>query len=205
MNDVSILIRSIGYSSYLSRTIDSILKTARGNYEIIVAPRQMSAASNSNNLMSLANNDTVILMDEDLEFIDHGWDIEMINTLNREDKWGVVAPQILDRNGRKIGPKHIEGQITVGGEMWGAILCFNKQDGVRYDENYIKTIFDDTDFLYQYLKSGRLLVSNGSVKVKHMRPCSRDSRPDWFKINMHYFNEKWRKKGTPPWGKPTYI
>ena len=209
---VSILIRCYEYTEYTENTVSSIIKTARSNYDIIIHPRKASAAVNSNMLIDLSRAKTVILMDDDLEFTQEGWDFDLIDSFFAGAEVGCVSPQLTDKDGTPIGPKPIRtnNSVSMGGEIWGACLLFQPNKHIRYDENYIKTTCDDTDFLYQWIKAGYHHMTDTRVKVKHMRELTAQStvsdKKSWFHKNYAYLISKWRTNGKfPDFGKITYF
>ena len=204
--EVSILVRCYEYNGYTKNAIDSIMRTATTDYNLMIAPRKLHAAQNSNLLIDKAPSEYIILMDDDLTFPEVGWDSKLIETLLKYDDVGCVASQLMDEAGSLIGPKPLPelNKVLVGAEAWGACLAF-RDVGIRYDENYIKTICDDTDFLYQWLDNDYKIATDTRALVKHMKPCSRASNPPWFKQNYEYFKKKWAPNGKfPSWGTREY-
>jgi len=201
---VSMLIRCYEYNKYTENTISSIIKTARSDYDIIIHPRKASAAVNSNMLLDYARADKVILMDDDLEFVEDGWDLNLLDTHELCGYVGCVAPQLTDQDGNNIGPKPMRepGSISIGGEVWGAILLFSPTPLIRYDENYIKTTCDDTDFLYQWLENGFIHMTDTTVHVKHTRELSAQkaggNKQAWYHQNYAYLTNKWMVDGKFP-------
>ncbi|MEW6365206.1 MAG: hypothetical protein AB1714_11300 [Acidobacteriota bacterium] len=191
MIDVSILVRCYEQTLFTERTLASIATTARTHYELICRPNPISAAANSNWLIKLASSNRIILLDDDLSFVRAGWDERLLDTLNRYPGVGCVSPRIMDPKGRLLGPYRYvrDGRVVTGFEVWGAALAFERAQ-MRYDETYVGTQCDDTDFLLQHLAAGYLLAIDGSVDVIHRRELS-GPRPPWYEHNQQHLIKKW--------------
>lgn len=192
--DICILIRCYEYTSYTQQTVDSILNTAVTDYNLIVMPNKASAAINSNMLLSMATSEYIILMDDDLTFPRKGWDRQLIETLIRyqaSHNVGCVAPRLITPCGKNVNDHALAlpGQVMTGVKMSGALLAF-RDVGIRYDETYLKTQYDDVCLLYQWMAAGYKVVVDGSVDVVHMKAIS-DTNSKTGRINRKYFIKKW--------------
>jgi len=200
--DVSILVRCFEHNEFTSLTLATIRETATTRYELICQPNRASAAVNSNRLLDDAASDRVILLDDDIGCLQKGWDARLLDTLERYPGVGCVAPRLVDRGGQLLGPSRFvrPGCVVTGFEVWGAVLAFRRSQ-LRYDEAYLRTQCDDTDFLLQHLTAGRLLAIDGAVDLVHMREVSRDPAAPWFAHNYRHFLEKWGLQGRQiAWG-----
>ena len=83
MPDVSILVRCWEMNRLTEKTITSIQCTGRSNYELIVEPNKASASINSNILIEKATTKKIILMDDDLQMKTDGWDVLLLETLEK--------------------------------------------------------------------------------------------------------------------------
>ncbi len=87
----------------------------------------------------------------------------------------------------------------------GAVMAF-KDCGIRNDEHYVKTQYNDTDFLYQFIKEGMLVIVDGRVDVLHMKEATvGKGYTKEMKANKAYFNKKWGKSDLTGWGTKAAI
>lgn len=202
--ETSILIRCFEYNEFTKNTINSIFNTARSQYSLTIMPNKVSAAINSNRLINNSKSKYIILMDDDLQFPCIGWDVKLLETLKKYDPC-VVAPRLFDNKYNVLNPqsKINKDRIAVGIKVSGGLLVF-KDIGLRYDENYIRTQYDDTDILYQFMSKGYRILVDGRVDVLHMGNATPCSTP-WARQNYEYFRKKWKMNDHAKWGKLRYL
>ena len=203
--EISILVLCYEYTNFTKQTINSILDTATLNYNLIIHPNKDHSAINSNLLMDRSPTEHMILIDDDLKFTQRGWDEKLIETLTTIPSVGCVVPRLFDANGRNINAQSAvkKNSIMSGIKAAGAVMAF-KECGIRNDEHYKKTQYNDTDFLYQFLANNQLVVVDGRVDVLHMKAATVGNSPT-MRFNRKYFLKKWGKNDECGWGKRTAL
>lgn len=197
--EISILVLCYQYTKYTEQTINSVLDTATSNYNLIIQPTMIDSAKNSNCLIDSSPTEYMILVDDDVMFRNKGWDECLIGALTLSLGVGVVVPRLFSANHDPINEQsHVPKDTIMSGiKSAGAVMAFREQ-GLRHDEAYKKTQYNDTDFLYQHLALNQLVIVDGRVDVLHMRKPN-FSTP-WNTANRAYFLKKWKMNDYDGWG-----
>lgn len=188
---IDIMVRCYEEDQCTRDTIESIKKTATTNYTLTINPNKASCAANYNLLIKAAKSECIIIVDDDVSFKDKGWDAKLVESLYSDNRIGVVAPRILTKDGGWINPQTDaeKNKLTIGTKVAGIVLAF-KNVGILCDEKYIRSQWEDTDFLYEYMKRGYLVAIDGRVEAYHMRPVT-SGYHDYIEKNQKYFLHKW--------------
>ena len=115
---------------------------------------------------------------------------------------GTLRPQAL-ASAAAVGETEI-AEICFG----GACFMFRNDLGLRFDENFVRSQWDDFDFIFQFYELGYKCYIDGRVKFYHHadpKICQDQ--------NYDYFIRKWNKKGLYrglmycryPWGQRGYL
>ena len=199
--EISILVLCYEYTGFTKQTINTILDTATLDYNLIIHPNKAHSAANSNFLINRSPTEYMILVDDDLKFTQKGWDAKLMETLTTTPNAGCVVPRLFSSDGKNINAQSAvkKDSIVTGIKAAGAVMAF-KDCGIRNDEHYVKTQYNDTDFLYQFIKEGMLVIVDGRVDVLHMKEATVE-----MKANKAYFNKKWGKSDLTGWGTKAAI
>jgi hypothetical protein len=169
--------------------------------------QQQSAAKNRNVCIAMARYPIVIMVDDDVLGWYAGWHRDLIKPLVEEperysvvsirclDKKGNIAPMLGDGGSREVKGKWQKALHTPESGLnvcCSAGIAFYKGDGIRFDEEYVKAVWEDTDFCMQYKKeySGKDIILNNNCQLIHRNEMkNRDAQS--FKQNRDYFSRKW--------------
>jgi len=205
--EISILVLCYEYTGFTKQTINTILDTATLDYNLIIHPNKAHSAANSNFLINRSPTEYMILVDDDLKFTQKGWDAKLMETLTTTPNAGCVVPRLFSSDGKNINAQSAvkKDSIVTGIKAAGAVMAF-KDCGIRNDEHYVKTQYNDTDFLYQFIKEGMLVIVDGRVDVLHMKEATvGKGYTKEMKANKAYFNKKWGKSDLTGWGTKAAI
>ena len=205
--EISILVLCYEYTGFTKQTINTILDTATLDYNLIIHPNKAHSAANSNFLINRSPTEYMILVDDDLKFTQKGWDAKLMETLTTTPNAGCVVPRLFSSDGKNINAQSAvkKDSIVTGIKAAGAVMAF-KDCGIRNDEHYVKTQYNDTDFLYQFIKEGMLVIVDGRVDVLHMKEATvGKGYTKETKANKAYFNKKWGKSDSTGWGTKAAI
>jgi len=191
MSDVSIAVRCYEENQFTLNTLESIKKNASTNYELIYSPAKLSCAANANRLINMCTTKRIILVDDDIEFTQKNWDDRLMTSLHLDAGIGLVATRLVTKYNTffNMQTRVPLGKLVTGVKIAGCVLAF-KDVGIRFDEGFVRSQYDDTDFAYQYMQKEYLVCVDGSVTAKHMREATCDSG-DFVRKNADYFHKKW--------------
>lgn len=176
--------------------IEEINRTDRGGPRVIATCTAGSAAQNRNIGLDQAKTDAVIMIDDDVTKFPDGWNIRLEEALRSEPDAVMVSASLLDTGGnygQMLGdPERKDTGISevARRELPTACIAF-WNDGIRFDEAFIGSGWEDTDFMAQLraaYPNGRWLVCN-DVKVVHVNEMKNQAKN--FKANMKHYCEKW--------------
>jgi len=197
---------SIIIPTYRDREHEDIVKLvteietmSTGEYELVVTCQKASAAINRNYGLDNSNNDFVIMIDDDIRALPYGWNEEMIRLLIENPKIKVVSSRLMTEDGKpgiNMGNNYDLSKDVVeveSGYIPTACIAFKKEKDIRFDEAYIGSGFEDTDFMNQMMKKypESAHVINNTVKLIHMNEMKEQHGDNWEK-NKAYFTMKWK-------------
>lgn len=179
-----------------------------GDVEIIVVRKNQSAAKNRNACINKATKEVIIMIDDDVIGFYDGWIDDLIHPLVISgDAYSIVSarhvgtrgnlqPMLGDCSSREIKGNYQKALHTkkTGLQMVGsACIAFKKEDGVRFDEEYIGAVFEDSDFCMEYRKQypKKDIILNNLCKVIHLNEAKRGDNNNCIALNRKYFNKKW--------------
>jgi len=181
----------------IARQIKAIDESVSGEYTINPTCFNASSPVNRNYSLIHATSDIVIMIDDDIWGFFPGWAdklIEPFSDLNvvmvsarlmkTKTAYGVMMDIPLDLSKPIVESPH---------DMLPSACIAFKNDGTRFDENYIGAGFEDTDFCRQLnLKypGGKFLIHN-EVKLLHKNEMKNQLSGQLVR-NQHYYMHKWR-------------
>ena len=199
-----------------SHMLDILIPTCKEDYEIseivgeiisstedinvIYTCRDASAAINRNTALERATSDILIMMDDDMTGFYDGWAQELIKPMVDDESVVMVSARLMKRDG--ITPNHAMGAMdkpTTGlvEVVLAPTACIAiRNDGIRFDENFIGSGWEDTDYIYQLKKkypNGKIILNN-NVKLIHINEMKNQHTAGNYEMNRNYFNQKWGVK-----------
>ena len=165
---------------------------------IIPTCSDASAAVNRNiGLNNAKNGEVVIMADDDMTGFFNNWYNILTAPLIHFPDVCAVSARLLNTSG-KLGPmigcnKNIDdAYIEAESVMPSACIAF-VNNGLRFDENFIGSGFEDTDFMRQLLthNPGYRLIVNNRCRLIHKHEM-KNQGGQFFEHNKNYFCDKWQ-------------
>ena len=190
---MDIIIPSCKQMSDLEPQINEIRRTAIGSYNLIpVSGPGRSAAQNRNAGLDQAKSLTIIMVDDDITGFPVGWNERLVETLTRFPHCGIVSARLFNKDG-SLGYMNSRNFGLKPDLVWVKIVptaCIAfKHVGECFDEQFIGSGFEDTDFCLAMKKRGYQIAINNLVKVVHLHE-QKNQKPHWGH-NRQVFKEKW--------------
>jgi len=190
--------------------IDDLIKDIKANTpefnRIIASCQPLSASKNRNYCLSFANSDIIVMMDDDITGFYPGWLTNFIHPMLEDPLIIICSARLLDKNRKRINNM---GMIGGSGELQEIPASFNhkgtgykrvttaciaiRKNHIRFDEEYIKSGYEDTDFMNQISRAfpaSKFIVNNNCelIHLNHMQ--GQDDREAWQHNHDHYC-KKW--------------
>ena len=180
----------------IKRYVEGIQKTVSVDYRITPTCFQVSAAVNRNYALIQAKSKYVIMIDDDLAGFFSGWADKLLTPLLNSNVIMVSARlmQTKTKPGAMMDiPVDMSKSIVESphGMLPSACVAF-RNDGTRFDENYIGAGFEDTDFCMQLnhkYYNGMFMIHN-EVKLIHKNEM-KNQRGGQLQRNQAYYMKKW--------------
>ena len=164
---VSVIIPAYEDKPVLRRAIWSICQTVDVPAQLVVAMERQSVAKNRNAGLARARHDLVAFLDDDV-LLPAGWLSKMAAVLLEDETIGVVAARMTGPAGEpqndlaSVRPDEIRNCVPPG-------TCFlysrSRLEGCGFDETYVRSQWEDTDFMFQVITRGFRCVAIGSVHI----------------------------------------
>ena len=184
---LSIIIPTVKAEKDLIEMISQMKNTVTHELDLIVISGDRSAAKNRNIGLDRARGEFVIMCDDDIEGFSQGWDKDLIDALERSGA-SIVGARLLNPDGTLQLTNYANFDLSkdfVEVRTMITACCAFKKSTLRFDENYIGSGFEDTDFCKQL--GGKCFVVN-SVTVIHRN----ENKNPFKKQNGNYFRNKWK-------------
>ena len=191
MKVVSIIIPTLKKPEEIAGLIAEIKNTVVHELDLIIASGKRGAAANRNVGLEQATGEFIIMCDDDIEQLPRGWDKDLIDALKKTGA-SMVGARLLNLNGSLQKTNYRNYDLSTDfvevRRMIGA-LNISRNNGLRYDKNYLWWGREDTDFCKQL--GGKFFVAN-TVKVvhrnEHKNPYGSVKQEG---ENFAYFIKKW--------------
>lgn len=183
---VDIIIPTIRTEEEIANLISEIKNSVIYELNLIIVSSNGSAAKNRNLGLDKAKAEFIIMCDDDIADFSYGWDKELVDALKQTGASMVGARlfnpdgalQVTNYRNFDLSKDIVEVTIMI------TACCAFKNTTLRFDENYIGSGYEDTDFCKQL--GGKFFVTN-KVKLIH-----RNEHKNPFDIqNGNYFKNKW--------------
>jgi hypothetical protein len=200
MVNLDIIIPTCKSADTLTSEILDIKSTRVSSGQLLVTGKPISAACNRNIGLIQSNTDIVIMCDDDIMGFFPGWDSVLIQPLLDNPDVIMVSARIINRDGTVA--KVMGAELAMNDEPYtlaekdrilSACIAFRKTE-LLYDENYIGSGFEDTDYCKQLkikFPAAKFLVNN-LCKLIHINEAKNQSGKFW-EHNMNYYISKWGK------------
>ena len=202
MENIDIIMPIYNRTGNTDKCIES-LKNNTQNYNLILIEKMNSTAQNINEGLKQVKSEWFVIIDDDV-VVSPGW-LEKLKEYRKPDI-GQIQPKILYPFNRLIWsadvslkPLHQKGHLNVDiGQfnytsevemLTGGCCLYNSEiikKGIKQDENYKGSQYNDIDFSMQIKQAGYKLFYDGKCEVIHMH-LFRQSENN----NFQLFKSKW--------------
>lgn len=169
-----------------------------------------SASVNRNVGLEVAVSDLVIMVDDDVTKFPPLWDSLLLRPLREHPECVMVSARLMNADGTSgpmLGlppPTKDSGWTEVSERKLLTACCAFPNDGLRFDENFLGSGFEDDDFcaqLRQKYPDGTFLI-NEDVRVVHLNSMRNQGFIKGvgpvpggnFEKNKAYYEKKWSVK-----------
>jgi len=186
---VDILIRSYEGGERLRALLENLTRVTRSPYNVIVVVGKRHAVRNQNLALERARTRYAVFLDDDV-LVTEGWLERLRETMERTGA-GAVSGRQLRMDGSPLSTAWACGEGGIIEALsGGACFMFRNDLGLRFDENYVRSQWDDVDFMFQLYERGYKTYIDGRVDFYH-----HNDPKAWRGQNLCYFVEKWLRKG----------
>lgn len=199
---IDVIIPTMRQPYSLTRLLEQIEATAGYPHRVIVTGADASAAVNRNLGLSRSGGDLVAMVDDDVEFGDasHGWLRVLYEALHRPEVVMVSAQLFTSRGAFAYMtglddcglPPRRAGETVVPSRRLLTACCALKPHGLRFDEEYVGSGFEDVDFCNQLARvrpDGVFLVCHDAHAI-HKNEAKNQGGRNW-KRNEALYLSKW--------------
>lgn len=193
---VSVVIPAYEDCARLRRAIWSVQHTADMPYELLVSCAPRCVAANRNAGLARATQDLVAMLDDDV-LLPACWMSRLAGVLATHADIAAASGHLVFPDGSPQSRR----EHLADGELWDVTIpgtCFiysrERVGDQRFDEGYVGSQWEDTDWMWQVRKRGLRTVVVGGVRVVHDYVFR---EPAGLEANMRRFHERWgRLPGT---------
>src|SRR4051812_8669413 len=184
-----ILIRCYEPGDRLRALLDNLTRVTRSPYNVILVVGKRHAARNQNLALDRVLTRYAVFLDDDI-LLTEGWLERLRETMDRTGA-GAVSGRQLSIDGRALYSSAgcPEGAI-VEAPIGGTCFMFRTDLGLRFDESYVRSQWDDVDFMFQLSEHGYKTYVDGRVPFNHYAEGK-----IWLNQNFTHFNQKWTERG----------
>lgn len=171
---------------------EEIKATTVGSYELIVSSGvDKSAAQNRNIGLEKAKGKYVLMVDDDIRALPQGWNERLVNSLSKWEGFAVVSARLMRPDLTTPGVMcdatyDSSAEYQVARDLPTACVAF-KNTHLRFDETFIGSGWEDTDFLRQL---GTRRVIDNTIKVVHLNEQKKQDGKIW-DANKEFYHTKW--------------
>src|SRR5581483_5654511 len=148
-----ILIRCYEPHDRLRELLNNLTRVTRSPYNVILCVGKRSAVLNQNVGLDRARTRYAVFLDDDI-LLTEGWLERLRETMDATGA-GAVSGRQLGMDGRALYTSAgcPEGAI-IEAPIGGTCFMFRNDLGLRFDEAYVRSQWDDVDFMYQLYERG---------------------------------------------------
>jgi hypothetical protein len=184
-----ILIRCYEPHDRLRALLDNLTRVTRPPYNLILVVGKRHAVLNQHVGLDRARTRYAVFLDDDV-ILTEGWVERLRETMDRTGA-GAVSARQLRMDGSPLSTAGACGERDVVEALsGGACFMFRNDLGLRFDETYVRSQWDDVDFMFQLYERGLRAYVDGRVDFYH-----HNDPKVWRGQNLRHFVEKWLGKG----------
>src|SRR5579884_2411531 len=184
-----ILIRCYQPGDRLRALLDNLTRVTRSPYNVILVVGKRHAARNQNIALDRSLTRYAVFLDDDV-LLTEGWLERLRETMDRTGA-GAVSGRQLGMHGQALYSSAgcPEGAV-VEAPIGGTCFMFRTDLGLRFDESYVRSQWDDVDFMFELYERGYKTYIDGRVPFYHYAEGK-----IWLNQNFFYFQQKWLERG----------
>lgn len=152
--------------------------------KLIVNIEKQSVVRNRVDCLKSSQSPFVLWLDDDVVFESPAWDLALWQRINREPKIGVLGIRVKHWQLLEKTPQRPEGSVP---DVCGAVMMTRRIPNVGFDDNYVGSQWEDTDYCFSVRKAGYQVVQDNSIAVIHYN----EEKNRNYTHNQAYFNRKW--------------
>ena len=185
-----ILIRVYEPHDRFRQLLDNLTRVTRSPYNVIAVVGKRHAVLNQNRALERVRTRYAVFLDDDV-LLTPGWLERLRETMDRTGA-GAVSARQLRMNGEPLSTAAACGEhrAIVEALSGGACFMFRTDLGLRFDERYVRSQWDDVDFMFQLYERGYRTYIDGRVDFYHAAEGKL-----WIGQNLDYFKAKWTERG----------
>lgn len=192
---IDILIPTCKKREEITEFLDTIMMSTP-DINIISSCFQTSASTNRNYCLNMAKSEIVIMIDDDILGFFDDWHTKLIQPLSDPDVV-MVSARLMDKDnkpGLMVGENYnmIDRLVEIEQRQLPTACIAFRNNGTRFDENYVGSGFEDNDFCHQLATKypkGKFIINN-DVKITHINEMKNQGNKFW-KMNESYYLKKW--------------
>lgn len=185
---ISVIIPTIKKMEDVVSMVENMQDMAYNQLEIIIIAKQQSAAKNQNEGLKKAKGEYIVICGDDVENFSENWDKELINAMETTGA-SMVMPRLYNKNGTVQALNHGNFALSpdyIKVRTIPSAICMFKNTPLRFDENFLGSGYEDTDFCNRL--GGSFYIVN-SARMIH-----RNEKKNQFNAqNKAYYEMKWGK------------
>ncbi len=187
---ISVIIPAYADRPRLHRAVRSVETTTDLPFELVVALAPQQVAANRNAGLARATQDLCAFLDDDV-VLPPGWASRLVAVLDARPDVGAVSGKLVFPDGRPqtrrpdLGPGEL-WEIPIPGTCF--VYCRSRVGDPYFDQTYLGSQWEDTDWVWQLRERGFPTVMTGDVTVVHDHQLSENQ---WFFENAERFQRKW--------------
>ena len=197
---IDICIPTLKPPSAIEKQITAIKWYTGTPCRIITSCAPGSAAENRNRCLSKTTSNITIMVDDDVSGFFNGWEKELVAPLLADKDVCVVSARLLNPDGtvqntccstKKLDPHWLEIKPRAEHVMPAAAIAFRNL-GLRFDEQYVGSGYEDGDFCRQYFardEKSKFILTN-DCRMIHGNEMKNQGHDNLI-TNRAYFRKKW--------------
>jgi glycosyltransferase involved in cell wall biosynthesis len=181
--------------------IRDIEQTTPVGTQLCVSGFNASASVNRNYCLDRSNAEYIVMLDDDITGFTYGWADRLVKTLFDNTDVVMVSARLMNDDGTfgtmmDIAP-NLDDIIQVVDHRYlpSACIAFRRDTRLRFDENFIGSGWEDTDFcdtMHKLYPNG-LFVINNKIQLIH-RNEMKNGNSDAFRANKNYYMNKHKRR-----------
>jgi len=193
---IDVIIPSCKQREEVEPLIAEVLRTAGCQVNVIATCQPKSAAVNRNLGLDQATSDPRVMIDDDLARLPQGWVRRMAAVMAEHPRCVMLTVELMAPDGKRGlmagDPPRGDSGVSVVPSKKLLTACFAcRDDGLRFDERYLGSGFEDDDYCHQlrsHHPTGVWMICH-DVKIVHLNEMKNQAAP--FEVNKRRFQEKW--------------